>query len=275
MACVSDRTRATLRVAAIGIVAVLGACADGPNLPSEADPPLLVPGPAPYVYPIEGVTGTACRAGYIDDGGGGCIYAPVPEDDWGSSGGGATTTGGTSGASGGAAGGGTTSTSGWDESAYACDPKIHPDCEKPLTGADSAAIGQALADHLRPAAQFTDSLARKDCEQMARWFRDAMQAGAVVRGAFDSNFTNDVNRHYGSYSRQTGKIHFDPWLLSAAAEGDAYALRQLAITALHEAAHKAGNQHPSGFTSDGRGNDYYVDPPFHRLNPGENSCVPR
>jgi hypothetical protein len=36
-----------------------------------------------------------------------------------------------------------------------------------------------------------------------------------------------------------------------------------------------GHRHPTAPTFDSQGRDYYTDPPFHRLNPGSNSCVPR
>lgn len=158
----------------------------------------------------------------------------------------------------------------------ACDPQIHPDCEKPLTAADTATIRRALATMLRPPAQFTDSIARRDCENMANWLREALAAGAVFRGAFDSDRTNDpYGSHYGMYNPDAGHIHYDPNWLDAANAGNTDALREVAITGLHEAAHREGYQHPNGPTFDANGIDSYVDPPFHRLNPGPNSCVPR
>jgi hypothetical protein len=156
-----------------------------------------------------------------------------------------------------------------------CDPAIHPDCEKPLTAQDSTTINDVLANLLRPAAQFTDSIARAECAQMRSAFERAFAQGKVFRGAFDSDTTNDpYGSHWGMYSA-SGGIHFDPILLNGANGGDAEARRELAITALHEAAHWSGYRHPTAPTFDAQGRDYYTDPPFNRLNPGPNSCVAR
>lgn len=142
----------------------------------------------------------------------------------------------------------------------------------PLTHTDSATIRNALATMLRPAAAFTDSVARRDCEQMTSWFNAAFAAGDVFRGAYDSNSLTDP-AHYGMYNN--GNIHFDPAGLDAANAGDVEAIREIAITALHEAAHRLGYAHLTPPTFDAQGRDYYVDHPFNRLNPGPNSCVPR
>ena len=150
----------------------------------------------------------------------------------------------------------------------ACDPAIDPDCEQPLTQADSATILNAIATMLRPASSFTDSIARRDCEQMRTWFNNAFAAGAVYRGASDSD-------HYGMYNSDNSNIHFDPLTLDGANAGDQDAIREIAITGLHEAAHAMGFLHPTPPTFDAQGRDYYVDHPFNRLNPGPNSCVPR
>lgn len=156
-----------------------------------------------------------------------------------------------------------------------CDPAIHPNCEKPLTTSDTATINLVLREFLRPATAFTDSTARKDCVQMETWFRDALAAGAVFRGAFDSDATNDpYGSHYGM-ATPGGNIHFDPLALEAANAGSADARREVAITALHEAAHRQGFHHPTYPKFDSLGRDSYSDPPFHRLSPGPNSCVPR
>jgi|GEM_PF-2527866 len=156
-----------------------------------------------------------------------------------------------------------------------CDPARHHDCEQPLTDADTASINRALRDFLRPATAFTDSVAARECAQMEAWFRSAFASGDVFRGAFDSDSTNDPRgSHYGIVSGG-GNIHFDPSFLDAANAGNVGALREVAITALHEAAHWVGFTHPNPPTFDAQGRDSYTDAPFHRLNPGPNSCVPR
>jgi hypothetical protein len=155
-----------------------------------------------------------------------------------------------------------------------CDPRLHPDCEQPLTDQDTATINSALRTLLRAISQFTDATAREACEQMAADFRDALAEGDVYRGAFDSDTANDPEGpHYGAI--RNGRIHFDPAVMDAANRGNAAALLELAITSLHEGAHRAGNSHPIDPTFDAQGRDYYVDAPFSHLNPGPNSCVPR
>jgi hypothetical protein len=79
-------TRATLRMSIPALLVSFGACVDSPNIPSErAEVP---EGVSPYILP--GVTGTACKTNYIDDGAGGCIYAPEADDTGTGSGGGTT-----------------------------------------------------------------------------------------------------------------------------------------------------------------------------------------
>lgn len=72
-----------------------------------------------------------------------------------------------------------------------------------------------------------------------------------------------------------GNIHFDPAQLNLANSGNVEAIREIAITALHEGAHRAGHSHPTNPTFDAQGRDDYTDTPFNRLNPGPNSCVAR
>ncbi len=98
----------------------------------------------------------------------------------------------------------------------------------------------------------------------------------MFRGAFDSDATNDpYGSHYGMYNN--GNIHYDPAGLDAANAGNTDAIREVALTALHEAAHRMGYNHPAGTgpTFDVLGRDYYTAAPFNRLNPGPNSCVAR
>lgn len=85
--------------------------------------------------------------------------------------------------------------------------------------------------------------------------------------------TDSTESHDGAYYR--GHIHFDPSALAAAANGDPAAMREIAITALHEGAHYGGSFHYIDPTWDSQGRDRYSEAPFDRLNPGPNSCVPR
>jgi hypothetical protein len=157
-----------------------------------------------------------------------------------------------------------------------CDPTVDPACEKPLTSADSATIKNALASMLRPASQFSDTTAARVCGEIAGLFRNALAGGFVFRGGYDSNGTTDRQpEHYGAFDPATRHIHYDPAGLDAANGGNATAIREVAITALHEGAHWGGFTHPAGATFDASGRDYYTDPPFNHLNPGPNSCIPR
>lgn len=62
-------------------------------------------------------------------------------------------------------------------------------------------------------------------------------------------------------------------LLDAADGGDATAQREVANTALHEAAHVMGKGHPNGYTLNPAGYDVYSDPYFNLLSPGANTCI--
>lgn len=159
-----------------------------------------------------------------------------------------------------------------DDGDLECVPAIHPECEKPLTPEDLATIDSALNSMMRPAAEFTDSIARQQCEALENRFRLTLAEGAVFRGAFDSNRTNTPQGSHAGYTSPEANIHFDPTLLDAANAGNSSAIRQLAITALHEVGHTAGFQHGTP-TWDAQGRDYYAERPFSRMNPGENSCV--
>jgi hypothetical protein len=154
-----------------------------------------------------------------------------------------------------------------------CNPIRHSKCEIPLTLEDRSMIDNALQKMLRTSESFTDPEALQQCTALATAFRGALARGAVFRGAFDSNGMNDPDgAHYG-FTNETS-IHFDPGLLDAANAGHTWALRQIAVTALHEVGHLVGFDHGQP-TWDSEGRDSYNEQPFSRMNPGENSCVPR
>ncbi|HEX6913293.1 MAG TPA: hypothetical protein VF142_23005 [Longimicrobium sp.] len=143
-----------------------------------------------------------------------------------------------------------------------------------MTPEDVATIDNALKTMMRPATEFTDSVARRECAAMEQRFRDAVTEGDVFRGGFDSNSSNDPGGAHSGYTSSEGQIHFDPGVLDAANAGDAGAIQAIAITALHEVGHRIGFQHGDP-TWDALGRDYYTERPFSRMNPGENSCVER
>lgn len=170
---------------------------------------------------------------------------------------------GTTGPGGGGDPGGSTPSPDDGDDSTTCDPRTDPDCEQPLTTTDSTTITNALAGYVRPSAEIPDSTARALCEDMLREFNRSFAAGAVLRGGSDTD-------HYGA--TYNDRIHFDPSWLDAAASGDAAALREIANTALHEAAHVLDYQHPNPPTWV-NGQDYYSDTPFNLLSPGPNSCI--
>lgn len=150
-----------------------------------------------------------------------------------------------------------------DENVSTCDPRSDPDCEQPLNRTDLLTIDNALAMYIRPASEIADTTARQLCEDMLRQFNASLTGGTVFRGG-------SVTGHYGAVYND--RIHFDPDYLEFAAAGDYDALREIANTALHEAAHVLDYQHPTGPTWV-NGQDYYSDTPFNLLSPGPNSCI--
>jgi hypothetical protein len=148
-----------------------------------------------------------------------------------------------------------------------CDPAVDPDCEKPLTNADVDAIRHAITTYVLPDSAIQDTTVRRECGEMRRTFERTLVAGNVFRGAYDSR---PPDEHYGL--ALSGRIHFDPWLLNSAAAGNTKDQRELANTALHEAAHVAGHDHPNPpQLIDGY--DVYSDPYFKRLSPGPKTCL--
>lgn len=127
-----------------------------------------------------------------------------------------------------------------------------------------------MANQLRKV--FTDSTARSACGKMQAEFDRLFRAGRVFRGGSNNP---DSTAHYGE--TYAGAIHIDPRVLDGAAAGDVAMLREIALTALHEAGHTLGSGHVATGepTFDAQGRDYYTSIPFKYLNPGENSCAPR
>lgn len=230
-----------------------------------------------------------CDEYHYDCGGDDCIASTIPgapgdatvQGCTGGGSGGTIGGGGDGGGTGGGGGGGGSTGPGCPDFGCPppddehCDPVVDANCEQPLTATDTATINGALRTQPRPQSQFTDTTAARVCGEMAGWFREAQAAGAVFRGSFDSDTTHAIGPHYGAYDPSTRHIHYDPWALNAANSGDATAIREAAITAFHEAAHRAGYNHPTAPTFDAQGRDFYTDFPFSHLNPGPNSCIPR
>lgn len=150
------------------------------------------------------------------------------------------------------------------DSTASCDPLNDPNCEKPLTAADSTVIIRALANHVRPDSTIADTTNRRKCRQMYDRFMQAWRDNVVFRGGSDMTAPDG---HYGA--TLNGRIHFDPWLLNGAAGGNASDIQELANTALHEAAHLLGAQHPGGPDAYG----VYTQDYFNLLPPGSGPCI--
>jgi hypothetical protein len=218
---------------------------------------LLPHGPGFTDFQLEALEVTTCQYGgeYPNcksaPDAGGTTTTPTAQPNGGGSGGGS---------------GGTTSDS--EQPDASCDPRDDPKCEQPLKGTDSTTIRSALRDYLRPDSAIADTAARRRCGEMRGQFDNSMAAGKVFRGISDSQ---DSTQHYGL--TYVDRIHMDPWLLDGAAAGNLEYLREVANTALHEAAHVMGKSHPNGFTLDAGNHDVYSDPYFNLLSPGPNSCI--
>ncbi|HET7460698.1 MAG TPA: hypothetical protein VFJ82_05605 [Longimicrobium sp.] len=125
-------------------------------------------------------------------------------------------------------------------------------------------IIRALASHVRPDSTIADTTTRRKCRQMYDRFMQAWRERVVFRGGSDLTAPDS---HYGA--TLNGHIHFDPWLLNGAAAGNASDLQELANTALHEAGHLFGAQHPGGPDQNG----FYTEDYFNLLPPGSGPCI--
>jgi hypothetical protein len=147
-------------------------------------------------------------------------------------------------------------------------------CEFPLRSSDETTLKTAIARYVKPASAIPDPDARAKCQAMANEFDFLLNYGVVYRGIYDTQPGDPtIDPHSGVYDTQTGRMHFDPSELDAATAGDPNALRDLANTALHEAAHALGYDHPNGFVNFPPYGPQYTDSPFNLLSPGANSCL--
>jgi hypothetical protein len=175
-----------------------------------------------------------------------------------------------SGSGGGDGGGGGGSTQPTHPADPECNPQYDPDCNQPLTPADSTTLKNGLTLHIN--TQFTDQSKAEQCRQMKAEFDRLMAAGNVFRGQFDTP-ENDPQTavHVGAYDPVSGTMHFEPSALDAANAGDATAIRNIVNTALHEAAHSLGFDHTEPLWMGSY--DLYAEAPFNLLSPGTNSCI--
>jgi hypothetical protein len=115
-------------------------------------------------------------------------------------------------------------------------------CLTQLLDRDRTNIINAIAGRVRTSQSDTALVYR--CLDMANTFMAVYNADRVYRGAFNTNLPPNRPFHYAEYDPNTIKLHFEPWLLDSAATGNPRWIAQLANTALHEAAHILGHNHP-------------------------------
>ena len=243
-----------LWVAVAGVlVAVLAACADGVTDAGRGGPS----GPS-FVdsFELETVAVTTCQYGgeYPN-------CKPKPPESGGTT---PSTSPATGGSDGGGGGGGTgDNPEPPDSTQNTCDPRNDPNCERPLTSTDSTTILNAINNFVRSDAEIADTTTRRLCGEMRNQFLQSFNSGLVFRGG--SNTTGQ-QAHFGA--TLNSRIHFDPWALDAAVNSPADQ-RELANTALHEAAHALGYGHPNEADTNG----IYTDFPFNLLPPGPGPCL--
>jgi hypothetical protein len=149
-----------------------------------------------------------------------------------------------------------------------CDPYKDPKCYQPLSVEDKQMLAAATTKYWRPLSEIPDSAARSECSAMRDMFNSRLAAGLVFRGATDTPPNHKgVAAHYGAYDLDSGRLHFDPYWLDQGVEGNQDAQREIANTALHEAAHGLGKDHTDAVGG------LYVEAPFNLLHPGTNSCM--
>ncbi|HEU0013961.1 MAG TPA: hypothetical protein VFQ45_09775 [Longimicrobium sp.] len=153
-----------------------------------------------------------------------------------------------------------------------CNPLKDPNCNQPLTAADSATIRKAIERHKRPASEFTSDANAQQCEALLETFNQLWADGKVFRGGYDTPEGDaETGVHYGLYDRDSKTMHFEPSTLDAANRGDATAIRNVFNTALHEAAHALEFDHTPPIMMGSY--DLYAEYPFNLLSPGSNSCI--
>jgi hypothetical protein len=256
-----------MKAAAILALLVTTACSDAPTAPGEIAAGTAGPSNAITLEPVI-VIGKCDPYLSLDgcEGEGGDCMAGMGTDD--------PEVGYTSGcySGDGRSGGGAPPGGGGAPAPITCDPQYDPQCNKPLTSADSATIRTAIARHQRPAAEFTDPARAQQCSQMLSEFNRLYTAGKVFRGGSDTQAGDPLtDTHVGAFDPVAETIHFEPSALEAANGGDAVAVRSIFNTALHESAHSLGYTHTSPIWSGSY--DLYMEAPFDLLSPGANSCI--
>lgn len=163
----------------------------------------------------------------------------------------------------------------YDPYANGCDPSLDPACEKPLTETDNANIVNAIETYIRSSAEIVDrDNARSQCKAMLDKFNSMLAASPplVFRGSSKTQPGDPgIDPHTGAYDPSTGHMHFEPDLLDQAAAGDAKALREIANTALHEAAHALGFEHGDSVPSPW--GPLYTEDYYNKLDAGDDSCM--
>lgn len=152
----------------------------------------------------------------------------------------------------------------------ACDQKVDPSCEVPLSSTDRATLDAAFQAHVRVPGTIADTAHRRLCLQLTDQLNSLFSRDAVFRGAYATTQTDTIKDgpdHYGS--SYLGHIHIDPDVMDNATAGVAGYEYIVARNLLHEAAHTLDLFHPNGRDSSGN----YIDSPFNLLGTGPDQCL--
>lgn len=148
-----------------------------------------------------------------------------------------------------------------------CNPETDSTCNQPLTVIDTANIAKAFRDFVKDPTTIADSVARRECTQMADKFAQMFADGHVYRGGSNTRAGEGIAPHFAAYDPYTNTMHFDPMWLDSAATGQSKFIQDLANSALHEMAHALGFDHSEPIAG------FYSEEYFNRLSPGTNSCL--
>lgn len=99
-----------------------------------------------------------------------------------------------------------------------------------------------------------DSQAKTACTQVVAWFEEAMAAGKVFRGGWNTGMPPMRGSTLGQYDAADSSFHIDPFFLDSATTPGR--VKYIARTLLHDAAHAYGGVQHSGYQPPAGDDDY-------------------